>query len=303
MHAIDLLLTREYALAAVAIGTAIGLVCSLLSVMVVLKRMAFIGQGISHAGFGGVGTAVLLGYSGAAFRFEHDLIVFAFCLVTALFLGVMTRRRRIEADTAIGIVLSATMAWGIIASNLRTAWRSDWPAYAEFIAGSDAPRQWDSVLFGSIFNASLGDAAAAWVMALLVLAVCFAFYKEIVFYTFDETVSRVFGVRSAFIHYLLLILLSVVIVFSIRWVGLILVSALLIMPGAAALLLTRRMSLALAFAGAIGVGGSALGVLFALQVGTIAGGPCIVAVLAALFALAYLASRFGGSSARPAPSA
>lgn len=300
MHAIDALVQYEFGRYALATGVAIGLVCSLLSVMVVLKRMAFIGQGISHAGFGGVGTAVLLGYSGAAFRFEHDLIVFAFCLVTALFLGVMTRRRRIEADTAIGIVLSATMAWGIIASNLRTAWRADWPAYAEFIAGSDAPRQWDSVLFGSIFNAGLGDTIAAWVMALLVLAVCCAFYKEIVFYTFDETVSRVFGVRSAFVHYLLLILLAVVIVFSIRWVGLILVSALLIMPGAAALLLSRRMSTVLWLAGAVGVGGSALGVLVALELGSIAGGPCIVAVLAALFALAYAASRFTGESKRPA---
>src|SRR6266567_2957928 len=103
-------------------GIALATVCSLLSVVVVTKRMAFIGEGIAHAGFGGLGTALFLGLTGGGFTaggtWKTDLVVLAFCLATALAIGMLTRRRHVEPDSAIGIMLVAAMAWGVLMIDL-----------------------------------------------------------------------------------------------------------------------------------------------------------------------------------------
>ena len=81
---------------ALAAGLAMAAVCSLLSVLVVLKRMAFIGEGIAHAGFGGMGTALFLGLAsgGASGAWQADLVVLAFCLAAALAMGFISRAAR-----------------------------------------------------------------------------------------------------------------------------------------------------------------------------------------------------------------
>jgi len=284
-----------YVTHAVVASLAIGLVCSLLSVVVVLKRMAFIGHGISHAGFGGVGTAALLGYAstfgGGDHYWAQNLIVLAFCLGSALFIGLMTRSRRVESDTAIGILLTATMAWGILAQNLRVAWQDPadgWPAYREWVGTAGYTPPWESILFGSLFNVGVEGMWTALIMAGVVLVTCALLFKELTFFAFDETVSRVFGVPTGVLHYLLMVLLALVIVVSIQLVGLVLVSAMLIVPGAAALLLSRRMGSVLVLAAAIGVGGSFGGLMISLTVGTLSPGACIVGVLCVVFTVAYL---------------
>src|SRR5690349_20355517 len=98
-------------------GCALGVACAVLSILVVLRRWAFIGEGVSHAGFGGVGTAWLLslaipflGGEGAPY-----CVAIVFCLAMALVIGWVSRRDRVNADAAIGIVLVASLAWGFIA--------------------------------------------------------------------------------------------------------------------------------------------------------------------------------------------
>ncbi|MBI1375290.1 MAG: hypothetical protein GC159_21440 [Phycisphaera sp.] len=283
---------RGYVQHAFVAALAVGLVCSLLSVLVVLKRMAFVGHGISHAGFGGVGTAILLGFGNiSVYYWQQNLIVLAFCLGSALFIGLMTRSRRVESDTAIGILLTASMAWGILAQNLRVAWMDQidgWPAYREWVGPATYTPKWETVLFGSLFNVGEQGMWTALIMMVIVLGTCAALFKELTFFAFDTTVSRVFGVPTTVLHYLLMVLLALVIVVSIQLVGLILVSAMLIVPGAAALLMSQRMSRVLTVAGLIGLGGSAAGLLISLAVGTLSPGACIVAVLCAVFIAAYL---------------
>src|SRR5688572_457134 len=101
-------------------AAAMGVACALLSVLVVLRRWAFVGEGISHAGFGGVGTAWLLslaipglGNPGAAYG-----VAILFCLAMALVIGWLSRRDRLSADAAIGIVLVASLAWGFVAMGI-----------------------------------------------------------------------------------------------------------------------------------------------------------------------------------------
>ncbi|MEX2671402.1 MAG: metal ABC transporter permease [Phycisphaeraceae bacterium] len=282
-----MLATRSYVLHALVAAVAVGAVCSLLSVLVVLKRMAFIGQGISHAGFGGVGTAALLGYTGAAYYWQHDLIVFAFCLGTAVLIGAMTRRKRVEADTAIGILLAATMAWGVLAQNLRVELQA-WVPYREWVGAVGYSPPWEAILFGSMLNVGREGMIAALVMAFVVIAAGFITWRHLLFFAFDETVCRVFGVRSKFMHYLVLVLVALVVVVSIRLVGLVLVSALLIVPGATALMLSQRTFPVLLLSLTVGILGAAGGLMLSLEIGALSPGACVVAVLSLLFGLGWL---------------
>ena len=270
----------EFAFARYALGAAIavGLVCSLLSVIVVLKRMAFIGQGISHAGFGGVGTAAALGLAGLA----QDVVILIFCLGAAFGIGLFVRTRKVAADTAIGIVLAATMAWGVLMQNLRVMLQS-WPPYRAWVGTMAYVPPWESILFGSLLDVGPVGMWAAIILCLIVIAVCAAVYKELIFFTFDETVSRTFGVPAGPMHYLLLVMLALVVVVSIKLVGFILVTALLIVPGASALVLSRRMSVVLVLAAAIGLTGTVGGLLISLELGEVSSGACIVLLLFAMF--------------------
>jgi ABC-type Mn2+/Zn2+ transport system permease subunit len=296
MHTLQLLAERSYVLHALVASVAIGVVCSLLSVLVVLKRMAFIGQGISHAGFGGIGTAALLGLTGAAFRWEQDLVVLLFCVGTAVLIGYLSRSKRVESDTAIGVLLAATMAWGVLAQNLRVELQTT-EAYRQWVGTVEYSPPWETILFGSLLNVGSQGMWTAVALAALIVLVCAGLFKELQFYAFDETVSRVFGVPATAMHYLLLLVLSLVIVVSIRLVGLILVNAILVMPGATALLVSRRLGTVLWTAAVVGVIGTTGGLVMSLEVGTLAPGACIVAILSVLFVAAYGYSRVRRASA------
>ncbi len=276
---------------ALIVGIALGTVCSLLSVVVVLKRMAFIGEGIAHAGFGGMGTALVLGVTGSMGglgTWKSDLVVLAFCLATAFGIGALSRRRHVESDSAIGILLVASMAWGILLIDLYPhLQRVDW--YVRLVgAGRPAPNVED-LLFGSLTNVGPHDVWLALGASAAILVALAAFAKEIIFYTFEETVSQVFGVRTRMIHYLILGLLSVAIVLTVRLAGIVLVSALLVIPGATANLLSRRLARVLLYSWLVGMIGIVGGLAVSSEVGTISTGPCIALVLCLLFGLALVA--------------
>jgi ABC-type Mn2+/Zn2+ transport system permease subunit len=270
-------------------GLAVAAACSLLSVFVVLKRMAFIGQGISHAGYGAAGTALFLGLVSSDGR--YDVLVLAFCIATAWLIGFIARRRRLNEDTAIGILLAGTVAWGVFITNLSAAFQKPggpiyWPWYARNIGTGTATGDFDAILFGALLNITPAQAIVSVVTALLVIAVLWAFFKEIVFFAFDEPTSQVYGVRTAMIHYLLLTLLAVTVVLTMRLAGVLLVGAILVIPGATALMLSDRLSRVLLISFMTGVIGVALGLLVSLELGFSGPGPCIVGVLCVMFVLA-----------------
>jgi zinc transport system permease protein len=282
MQAFHWIFEHEFARHAMVAGAAIATLCSLLSVIVVLKRMAFIGEGLSHAGFGGIGTAVFLGMAGV----NQDLLVLGFCVMMAIGIGLLTRRRQLAPDSAIGIVLVAAMAWGIFMSDLRrnvqgAAW------YVHWFGRPQAPPNLESLLFGSLVSIGRSDVYLAIIVAIIVLALLGLFFKEIVFYCFDEEVSRVYGVRTQLIHYLLLLALAITIVLTIRLAGFVLVSAMLVIPGATALLVSRRLGPALLLSWAIGLSGTLAGILLSLELGDISSGACVVGTLCLLFGIVF----------------
>lgn len=272
-------LTDPFFLPGVAVGFAVAATCSVLSVPAVLKRMSFAGQGISHAAFGGIGLAAAIGLvqpSGGQFA-----VVLTFCFAAALLVAWLSDRRTLAADTAIGIVLVASMALGAIL--LQGAFDR------ARLTHTVPPPGWESILFGQLSGVAWPDAAFAWAIAGLVILTLWAARRPLLFWAFDEPVAAAYGVRSALLRAVLMLLLTLAIVASMKLAGVILATALLVLPGAAALQLSRRLYTVFALSLLSGVLGVAGGLVLSFEIDW-PPGPAIVAVLAALFAVARAVS-------------
>jgi len=287
----------------VGTGLAIAVLAAPLSVLVVLKRLAFIGQGISHAAFGGWGLASVLAGVGTAGGVLAVLsraagttpgqmtIVYIFCVLAALLVGWMSdagrsgRGRSVEPDTAIGIVLVSSMALGAILNRL-----------------AREPRPWESFLFGSVLECGPADVFASVAGAGVVLLALWLLRRPLTFWAFDEAGAAAFGVRGGAMSAALMALLALGTVLAMRLVGVVPATALLVLPGAASLRMSRRSGAVLGGAWAVAVLG-VLGGLFASFEFDLLPGASIVLALALFYAVApgvgVLASRVASSRKEP----
>ena len=257
-------------------GVAMAAACAMLSVFVVYKRMAFIGQGISHAAFGGVGAALLLQAALPAFETPilRDAVVAVFCIATALLIGRVSRGRRVSEDSAIGICLVAAMALGMLLLDLRK--------------GMGATPPFHSILFGSILGISRAAVWVACIEAACVVILVLAFFKELVFFTCDEEGAEVFGVPTGLVYYGLLVCIAVTIVIAMRLLGVILCSALLILPGATASLWSHRIRRVALIAVLCAAGCVTAGLFLAIAFGSLSTGPLIVLVQCAVLGVSWI---------------
>ena len=200
---------------AMIVAGAMGAACAALSVFVVLRRWAFIGEGIAHAGFGGAGTAWVLSLFAAAFLHPAAVyaVAIAFCFAVATGISIVTRRQQVHTDTAIGIFLVASLAWGFVAYGI----------YRHVRQGLD-PIAWGDYLLGQMTLLTPQFAVAAVCMSLLVLVTLTALNKEIIAYCFDPALAEVSGVRVGFVHYLLILLVTLMIVVGMRLMGSLLIT-------------------------------------------------------------------------------
>lgn len=226
-------------------GMIISLVCSYLSVYVVLRRMAFIGQGISHSALGGFALGVLIFGGGAAAALQVDGVALIFCLFVALLIALTSAHAKISEDSAIGIFFVASMALGALFFKLTPGYNADVYSY----------------LFGSVLAISTPQVMAIAVLGVLVIIPLLVFHKELFYFTFDEDMAQVSGVPVMMLHLLLLALMSITIIISARIIGVLLVSAFLILPGATAQLLTSRFRNMIWVSLAIGFATTAAGIL------------------------------------------
>lgn len=277
------LVTYEFWRRALIGGLLISVVCSVLSVYVVLKRMAFIGQGISHSAFGGIALGVLLF---AASPHAQTLIYVTgilFAVSIAFAIAAITRRHAVSEDSAIGVFFVVSMAFGVICF-------SKVPGFSQDAFG---------YLFGNILAVSAEELVGIFVMSVAVLGLVALLHKEFFYYVFDEEMARVSGLPVAALHYLLLALLSVVIVLSVKMIGIILVSAFLVLPGVTAHLLSRRMGAMMAGAVAFGVATTVSGVVLSAYLDWPTGASIVVLQFAA-FLLVLGLSRLSPSAAASA---
>ncbi len=192
-------------------GVLVVLMLSVLSFFVVLRRISFIGVGISHSALGGVALGLALGV-------DPTVSTSVFCVGIALLIGFVSRRGHVREDAAIGITFSGTMALGIVIIAASGAYVSSLFSY----------------LFGSILSITRNDIYVIAAYCGFILLIVGALFKHLLHASFDEDVARVSGVPVGLLHYLLLVLIALAIVASIKLVGIILVSALLVLPTATA---------------------------------------------------------------------
>ena len=252
-------------------GVALAAACSMLSVFVVLRRMSFIGQGISHSAFGGVALGALLFAGMPHSTLLIELTAFIFCACVAVGIAYAAGRGGIGEDSAIGVFFSFSMALGVIFLKQTTGYTQD--AY--------------SFLFGSIVAISRTDLYVLLTMSSLTLLALFLFRRQLLYYCFDEEGATASGIRTGRLHLFLLLLLSVMIIAGVRMIGVILISAFLVFPGATAWLVARRFAgmviLSLTFGIIATLGGLCLGWTLDWPAGA-----AIVVVQFALFAACWI---------------
>ncbi len=207
----------------------------------------------------------------------RNLVIVVFCILTALAIGRFTRTRRVREDSMIGICLVGAMAVGILLIDLRT------------VLGAVAPTTtFHDLLFGSIVMTTRLDVVVTVLLAAAIVVGMILLHRDVFFYTFDPEGAEVFGVRTGAVYYGLLI--ALVIVMTMRIVGVVLTSALLILPASTAALLSQRINVILLLSVGIGVTGTMLGMLGAIELRHVSPGAVIVLVLAAAFFVANAVS-------------
>jgi zinc transport system permease protein len=245
-------------------GLFVAVACGILGVFLVLRRDAMVGHGLAHVTFGGVALGIVLFVSPL-------LVALIVAVVSALGMLKLKERAGLYGDTAIGIVSSLGMALGIILVSIAGSFNID--------------------LFGYLFGNILGiGASEVWItlgLAAAILIVVGLFYQEFVFLTFDAESAGVSGVRVKRLDALLAVLTAVTVVLGMKVVGLLLVSALLVIPAAAALQVAGSFKGALVLSAVLAGGSAAFGLALAYYLDWPASGT-IVSVAGAAFVALFM---------------
>jgi ABC-type Mn2+/Zn2+ transport system permease subunit len=230
----------------------------------VLKSMAFLGDALAHAILPGVAVAYLMGGNLLAGALVAALLV-------AFAVSFFTHEGTLKEDTAIGILFSAALSLGVVLiSTIRT--------YATDLT---------HILFGNVLGVSRGDLILTGALAAVTLATVVALYKELLLVTFDPVLAHTLRRRPGLIRTLLLVLLALTVVVSLQTVGVGLVAAMLVTPGATAYLLTRRLATMMLVAAAVGAVASVVGLYLSYYL-NVASGAAVVLTATGFFVVAYL---------------
>ena len=203
---------------AIIAGFLASIVCGIIGVIIVEKKLVMMSGGIAHTSYGGVGLGYLMG-------FEPILGAFLFSICASLGIGFIKRKGGARSDVIIGLFWSFGMALGILFVALM-------PGY---------PPDMSSYLFGSILSVTKIDIylmATLTIIVVIAIVMLFNYWKA---YLFDEEFTKIMGIKTAFLEYLLLLLIAMTVVVLIRVVGIILVLALLTAPAAIAAMFTSSL--------------------------------------------------------------
>lgn len=248
---------------AIVVCTVAGALCGVLGVYVTLRGMSYLGHGLSHAIFGGAAICAAVGinfFVGAA----------VWGLASGLAVSRVTRRQIIGADAAIGVITTASFAFGIALLGIYTRVR----------------QSIEATVFGSVLGVSLGDMWLIIGVAIATVAVIIVCYRQLLFTTFDPEVADIFGVNSARMDALLMLLLSSAILSSMKVLGVTLIAAALVIPPVVARMLTSSFRRMLVLSGSIGGVAGFVGMYLSYHL-DISSGSAIVLVNFAAFVVVY----------------
>ncbi len=253
---------------ALFVGILVSLISGFVSTFVVLRKMSFIGAGISHAAFGGIAIGFFTGINPV-------ITAIVYAIAVALGIEFVSRKGKISEDASIGIFFSSSMALGIVLVSLSREYTVDLFGY----------------LFGNILAITSEEVLLSSVVAALVIGSIMLFLKEILMTAYNEEIARVSGIPARAINTLFLVVLSVSIVISIKIVGIILVSALLVLPGATARLFAKNVYVMIAVSCSVAVFSTILGLIFSYQFDIAPGGTIVLTATAIFLAALFLKRR------------
>jgi ABC-type Mn2+/Zn2+ transport system permease subunit len=256
----------------VVVATIAGALCGLLGVFVVLRGMSYIGHGLSHAVFGGAAASAVM-------QLNYFVGAGIWGVASGVIIGRIARRRLIGADAAIGVVTTASFALGLALLN----------------RFGQAKKSIEAVLFGSVLGVRTTDIVAVALVTVLTVVVVVVLYRRLLFATFDPDVAQVSGVKVAWIEALLMVLLSLTIFVTMRVIGTLLISALLVIPASVARMTTNSFARMLWISPIVGALSGFLGMNLSYHLDTSASAT-IILVATAMFIVVYTVSGIRGRS-------
>jgi manganese/iron transport system permease protein len=249
---------------ALAASLMVGILCSVIGCYVVLRSMAFMGDALAHAILPGVAIAYIL---------QGNLLLGALvaAVVVALAIGFFSRQGTLKEDTAIGIMFAAALSLGVVLiSTIQT--------YALDLT---------HILFGNILGVTPEDLWLTGGLGLLILLAVLFFYKEFLVISFDPVLAATLRLRGELLRNLMLVLLALTVVVSLQTVGVGLVAAMLVTPGATAYLLTRRLPSMMVLSAALGSFASVTGLYLSYYL-NVASGAAIVLTATTIFMIVFI---------------
>lgn len=269
-------LSYEFVRNAIVIGILTGILCPVVGSYLIVQRMALLGDVIAHCVLPGLSISFFLGI---------DILIGAFAsgITSAFIIAWIRSQSRVKVDAAMALTFSSFFALGVV---LITVLRNKIDL--------------DSFLFGDILGVTTTDIYRTLTIALLILCVIRVFYKELLFYTFDQTGAKALGLPVDTIYFGFMAVITLTIIASMQAVGVILVIALLVGPALTAYLLVKELHHMMTVGAVIGAIASVIGVYISYY-NNLPSGPSIVLVSTTLFLVAFLFSPTQGILTKPDP--
>lgn len=265
------ILQYEFIQRALISGIAISLSCSLLGLFLVLKRFSLFGDAISHVAFGGIALGLFL-------KSNPIWISFIVSVLGGLAMVKLNSSKRVYSDSSVAVLLSFGLAVGLVFIGLSGGFSIDITSY----------------LFGSILLVSHEETLIIVFLSTVIISFVIAFYKRLVYLVFNEEQAKISGLNVTLLNYLFIILATVSIVISIRLIGVLMVSSLLIIPNVAALLLGYGFKKTLLLSACFSVLSVAMGTILSYEINITPSGMIVLVSTGIFFSLSaskYVASK------------
>ncbi len=260
---------NEFLMNAIMSGGLLSIALALIGTIVVLKRMSFLGAGLSHAAFAGVIISLIL---------EIPVLVGAFLYNLIASIGILKLRKAANADALIGIIFSFSMALGIML------------VYVEGINASIV-----QILFGDILSISRSDIVISFISTLIILALFYIKGKKLIYFAFDEEYLKTKGENTEMLYTLLLIALALIITVSIKLIGILLVSSFLVIPPSSAIMISRNTKQMIFYSVLFSLISLAAGLFLSFSF-DIPSGAMVVITSTLIFVILYLKNKIEGKN-------
>jgi zinc transport system permease protein len=226
-------------------GTLIALLCSVLGVFLVLRRLSLIGDGLAHVTFGSTAIALALKF----YSVMSLLVTMPIVLLASLGILKLTEKGRLSGDAAIGLVSALGISAGIILASVGGGYNVDLLSY----------------LFGNILSIRSEEVVIAALLCLGVILMLALYYHELFAISFSDELAKVSGIHTSFINSILVLLTALSVVLAMKLVGIMLISSLLIVPAAGALQLARGFKVCILLAAVQGCSSVVIGIIVSIM--------------------------------------